>query len=368
MVKIYDLPCGDEVHRFDYNIVIPFKGKRRVLCTAPYNGGYRTDLKTVFNHDCNPGVGCSAEMKGKTYREHMMRTMEEIGLDPETAAGLETAASMDNAAICTERFEKLAVTAIVTGGIEVNAGRVGDPATWIEDSAVAPEYRPGTINILLCINGDLSQGAMARALVTCTEAKTAAIQELMAESRSSRGLATGSGTDGTIVAADMESEMYLTDAGKHSKLGELIGRAVKPAVKRALYLQTKLDAGRQHNVIRRLSRFGVSEAGLYRRYVREQGALAVDRARFSELLEEQAVKGGLVAKASFIAHAIDQMDWGLLSVGETTEAASEILMQMGMEEPLPDSGAGTPDETVELIVEAFEKVFLKKVLKVPMNP
>ena len=94
----------------------------------------------------------------------------------------------------------------------------------------------------------------------------------------------------------------------------------------------------------------------------------MDRARFSELLEEQAVKGGLVAKASFIAHAIDQMDWGLLSVGETTEAASEMLMQMGMEEPLPDSGAGTPDETVELIVEAFEKVFLKKVLKVPMNP
>lgn len=359
MVKIYELPCGDEVHRFDYNIVIPFCGKRRVLSTSPFNGGYRTDLKVVFNHDCNPGVGCSAEMKGKTYREHMMCTIREIGLDPEAAAGLETAASMDNAAICTERFEKLAVTAVVTGGIEVNAGRAGDPATWIENSAVAPEYRLGTINILLCINADLSEGAMARALVTCTEAKTAAIQELMAESRSSRGLATGSGTDGTVVVADMESEMYLTDAGKHSKLGELIGRAVKPAVKKALYLQTKLDAGRQHNVIRRLSRFGVSEALLYRRYAQEQGASAMDRARFSELLEEQAVKGGMVAKASFIAHAIDQMDWGLLEVSEALEAVSEILAGMGMEEPLAADSVGTPDEAVGLIVEAFERVFLK---------
>lgn len=359
-MKIYDLPCGDEVHRFDYNIVIPFKGKRRVLSTAPYNGGYRTDLKTVFNHDCNPGVGCSAEMKGKTYREHMMRTIEEIGLDLETTAGLETAASMDHAAICTERFEKLAVTAIVTGGIEVNGGRAGDPATWIENSAVAPEYRMGTINILLCVNADLSEGAMARALVTCTEAKTAAVQELMAESRSSRGLATGSGTDGTIVTADMESEMYLTDAGKHSKLGELIGKAVKPAVKRALYLQTKLDAERQHNVIRRLSRFGVSEAGLYRRYVQELGALAMDRARFSALLEERAAEGGMVAKASFIAHAIDQMDWGLLEVPEALEAVSDLLAGMGMEEPLAAGGAETPDQAVELIVEAFETVFLKK--------
>lgn len=358
MVKIYDLPCGDEVHRFDYNIVIPFRGKRRVLSTAPYNGGYRTDLKTVFNHDCNPGVGCSAEMKGKTYREHMARTIEEIGLDLKTTAGLETAASMDNAAIRTERFEKLAVTAIVTGGIEVNGGRVGDPATWIENSAVAPEYRLGTINILLCINADLSEGAMARAFVTCTEAKTAAVQELMAESRSSRGLATGSGTDGTIVVADMESEMYLTDAGKHSKLGELIGRAVKPAVKKALYLQTRLDAARQHNVLRRLSRFGVSEAGLYRRYVQERGKPAMDRAGFSERLEKQAVKGSLVAKASFIAHAIDQMDWGLLEVPEALEAVSEILTGMGMEKPLASDGTETPDEAVKMIVEAFEKTFI----------
>ena len=62
-MKIYTLPSGDEVHRFDYNIVIPFKGKRRVLSTSPYNGGYRTDLKRVFNHDGNPGVGCPSHMR-----------------------------------------------------------------------------------------------------------------------------------------------------------------------------------------------------------------------------------------------------------------------------------------------------------------
>ena len=43
--------------------------------------------------------------------------------------------------------------------------------------------RPGTINILLFFNVDLSRGALARALVTCTEAQTAALQELLAPSR-----------------------------------------------------------------------------------------------------------------------------------------------------------------------------------------
>jgi len=72
---------------------------------------------------------------------------------------------------------------------------------------------------MLVIDADLPPGIMARALVTCTEAKTAAIQELMAGSNYSNGLATGSGTDQTIVIANPASELYFEGAGKHSKLG-----------------------------------------------------------------------------------------------------------------------------------------------------
>ncbi len=264
-MKIFAFPNGDEVHRFDYNIVLELRGKRRVLSTAPYNGGYHTDLTTILNHDGNPGAGCSAEMKGDTYREHMMNTIREIGLDLETTTGMETAVHMETAAIRTETYQHLSATAIVTGGVEVNGGRVGDPATWLEDGKVAPEYRLGTINILLCLNVDLSEGAMARALVTCTEAKTAALLELMAESHYSRGLATGSGTDGTAIIADMESDCYLTDTGKHSKIGELIGKAVKGAVKEALYRQSGMGPEKQHDVFRRMSRFRAYPGGALRK-------------------------------------------------------------------------------------------------------
>ena len=90
----------------------------------------------------------------------------------------------------------------------------------------------GTINIILYIDGDLAEPLLARALVTCTEAKTAALQELQAGSHYSMGIATGSGTDQTIVVANSESPYYYDSAGKHSQIGvKLIGKAVKKSGK-----------------------------------------------------------------------------------------------------------------------------------------
>lgn len=106
-------------------------------------------------------------------------------------------------------------------------------------------------------------------LVTCTEAKSAAIQELCIASCYSRGLATGSGTDGTIVVSNRESLVRITEAGKHCKMGELIGKTVKQAVKEALYRQTGVNAAMQHNALRRLGRFGITISSLWE-YAREQ--------------------------------------------------------------------------------------------------
>ena len=213
-MKIVTLAGGDEVHRFDRSILLSFSGKRKVLSTAPYNGGYRTDLTGVLNHDGNYGRGCQVDMKADTYSEHMRITLHEIGLPEETTAGLETAAQMENASIITEVFRDLSVTAITTAGIEASGGRVGDPAVWYEepltDDSNSFSLKPGTINTILHINTDLSEGAMARALVTATEAKSAALQELLAPSVNSCGIATGSGTDGTILIANAESELIFT--------------------------------------------------------------------------------------------------------------------------------------------------------------
>lgn len=330
-MRIYRLSSGDEVHRYKKSIVVDFCGARKVLSTAPFNGGYQTGLTGVFNNDGNPGAGMSCVMRAPTYKEHMaLVAKEDLGLDPKRVCGLGTAASMDNVSIKSESYDDFTVTAIVTGGIEVNGGRVGDPASWHEKQGKAVEVKPGTINIILFIDADLTEGALVRALVTCTEAKTAAIQELLASSRYSMGLATGSGTDGTIVISNAQSDVKLTDAGKHSKLGEYIGRTVKAAVKEALYLQSGLCPDYQHHVIRRMDRFGVTEDRLWKDYLIGAGQERMSRMMFTHYLHGMAREKALVTYTSLYAHLLDQLSWGLLNEEEALMAGNQICILMGM--------------------------------------
>lgn len=325
-MRIAVLETGEAVHRYKKAIVVSFAGKRRVLSTAPHNGGYREDLTAVFNQDGTVGAGMACPMLAPTYAEHMALVAEELGLDAETAAGISTAAQMENVSIRTERWKETAVTAIVTGGIEVNGGRAGDPASWYEADGEIVETKPGTINIMLFFNVDLTPEALTRALVTCTEAKTAALQELLAPSRYSMGLATGSGTDGTILAANMDSPICLTNAGKHSKLGELIGKAVKAAVKEALNRQSGLCPARQHQAVRRMDRFGITNDVLWQNYSGQK-----TRAEFEECLEELLSRKMLVTYTSLYAHLLDQAVWGMLSLEEVTEGAASLRILMNME-------------------------------------
>lgn len=364
-MKIVTLAGGDEVHRFDRSILLSFSGKRKVLSTAPYNGGYRTDLTGVLNHDGNYGRGCQVDMKADTYSEHMRITLHEIGLPEETTAGLETAAQMENASIITAVFRDLSVTAITTAGIEASGGRVGDPAVWYEepltDDSDSFSLKPGTINTILHINTDLSEGAMARALVTATEAKSAALQELLAPSVNSCGIATGSGTDGTILIANAESELILTDAGKFSKLGELVGRVVKESVKEALFLQNGMGFKSQHSIIKRLSRFGISEAGLYQRLVTEYGDNMIPRHIFSDRLYKLESSGNMVGLVSCIAHLLDQYLWGLLSEEETAETINAILSLAGYGEKIITIRQERTDVRIEWKEDPFVRSLLENV-------
>ncbi len=181
-------------------------------------------MKHVFNHDCKENGQKHTPLKAPTYEEHMKLIAAELGLDPQYACGLSTAADMENVSIQSETYENLAVTAVVTGGIDVNGGRVGDPSQWHEANGISIPVT-GTINILLFIDAKLPEGTLTRALVTCTEAKTAALQELLAPSLYSSGIATGYGR--TIrLSSRTPNPPLSTYAGKHAKLGELIGRTV----------------------------------------------------------------------------------------------------------------------------------------------
>ena len=91
-MQIDVLPTGDPVHRYEKCIVVPFTGRRRVLSTCPFHGGYREDLTAVFNNDINPGPGMECRMLAAEYEEHIRLMAARLGLDPDTSAGMATAA------------------------------------------------------------------------------------------------------------------------------------------------------------------------------------------------------------------------------------------------------------------------------------
>jgi adenosylcobinamide hydrolase len=304
----------------------------------------------------SPGMPC--QMLAPTYEGHLRIIARKLGLEPDLTTGMGTAASMENAALVSEQYQELTVTALVTGGIEHNAGRPGDPATYYKPGS--EPFKTGTINILLFLDCDVAPGILTRALVTCTEAKTAAIQELLQGSLYSQGLATGSGTDQTILVANGESSLYLDDAGKHAKLGELIGRTVKKAVKAALFKQTGLSPASQHHALRRLERFGLDREKLWQAYLQQQPQPLL-KPEFVSKWEQLATDGEVVMLVSLYAHLLDQYDWQLLSGAETARGCRQLLQLLAsylqVPEPLPGE-----QFTTSLAVKSLAQLLVAKLV------
>lgn len=323
-MKIATLSTGDSLYRYDRTIVLPFDKPRKVLSTSLFQGGYHENLTAVYNHNSDSK---KSYCKVENYYDDMRAVAISVGLDPDTVSGMGTAVSMENAVIKTEIYEGLTVTAIATGGVEVNGGRVGDPANYYQPIDKEIFSKPGTINIILVLDCDLPPSMLARALVTCTEAKTAALQELMVGSNYSHGLATGSGTDQTIVIANPVSEIYLLSAGKHSKVGELIGKTVKEAVKEALLRHSGLSPQMQHRVLRRLKRFGVNGEKLLEKFIEKNHGVCT-ASQFYDGLGELDINPELVTYTSLFVHLLDQYSWDLLSCEEVRNSGGEIMALM----------------------------------------
>jgi hypothetical protein len=90
----------------------------------------------------------------------------------------------------------------------------------------------------------LTPRAMTRAIISATEGKTAALQDL--DIRSSyqplNAAATGTGTDNIIVVAG--DGPAVDNAGGHCKMGELIARTAYAGVREAIFKQNGIVGGR----------------------------------------------------------------------------------------------------------------------------
>jgi ABC-type Fe3+-hydroxamate transport system substrate-binding protein/adenosylcobinamide amidohydrolase len=206
--------------------------------TEPMNclnshAGSLSGITTVGNHYT------SAPLTTKTHglsidalKESVCKIVER---PPPSSSFLFTGAKIDNISIQKTQDKDMVVYALVTAGVTGNAVRAEVDEGRFDE--------PGTINVIILANMRLTPRAQAQALISATEAKSAALQDLDIRSTySPRYQATGTGTDQMLV---VEGRGETVDSGGgHSKLGELIARAVYRGVKESISLQNGLIAGR----------------------------------------------------------------------------------------------------------------------------
>ena len=259
-------------------LAVTFKLPMSVVSTLE---GEKEGITTVANHYFPPPSWGLGHRQGlAALREDTLQTLH---LPDDTTSLLFTGANMDNLSVATQRFKEMEVTALVTAGVNSNSVRMGkDPGSFYEPGQ-AEKHKPGTINILLLTNMELSPRAMTRALISATEAKSAALQDLDIRSSYSPQVnqATGTGTDNILV---VQGEGYPIDStGGHTKMGELIARSVYAGVQEAVHLQNGLTAGR--SIFQRLKERRISLHSLCSKAVKPEQAPLL-RAEMERILLE----------------------------------------------------------------------------------
>ena len=298
----------------------------QVLSTSAHRGGLCTGIRYLMNHQSCEGTGHEArfalirQLGQAGYHRHVC---EERGLPPDDVAVMGTAANMNCAAHTVETHAELRVCAVVTAGVEGNAGCAGDPATWHEEDANWIETHPhaGTINTMVLINWPLTPGAMARAAVTMTEGKSAALRDLAVSSRYSQDLATGTGTDQYSIAAPLDdTRAPKTNAGHHAKLGELIGRAVRKATLEALRWQNGLEPSHTRSLFHALKRYGFRRD----RFLRAMDMRLKEEERI--LLEKNFESVVYEPRVSAAAYAFAAV-WDRMRCGAISHSLAEPVMR-----------------------------------------
>lgn len=191
------------------------------VVTSGLLGGNLQKARYVFN-----------QTVPKTYHadsplNDLMLTRARITPEDE-AVGLLTAVDVRHTTVKIMGREGLKAAVLCTAGIS-NGSSAGLPL-----AEISANYRPGTINLIIAIEGNLARGALVNGVITATEAKVRALYEYGLRFPGNR-LMTGTTTDTvTILCTGKGAEIPY--AGTGTELGYYIGGSVYAAVWQGLEL------------------------------------------------------------------------------------------------------------------------------------
>ncbi|MFP4170173.1 MAG: adenosylcobinamide amidohydrolase [Methanomassiliicoccales archaeon] len=221
-----------EVEGFEV-AVIDLPRDFRFLSSAVMNGGlHSTDRLVIMQVPKNYDEGDPAGV--------LTRVGRRLGVP--NALGFMTAAKIGKV-LTVERaaIDDVSATTVVTAGLS-NAVVAGERFPMY---TLAHTFEAGTINTISVIEAGMSDTGRANAMITVTEAKTAALRDLGVE-------ATGTTTD-SVAVGSLPGEIDY--AGPATDVGLAVSQSVRRAVSKAL--QKNGDGPRPTDFVMRLEEKGV---------------------------------------------------------------------------------------------------------------
>jgi adenosylcobinamide amidohydrolase len=203
-------------------LVLSFPRPMNVVSWALLNGGFRSDVTHIINHRVVTRE--TEELPTKTLRRVVVR----LNLKG-TVVGMMTAVDIRRHSVSRITHEDLQACAVATAGC-ANLATAGETGNFVEGKS--QPMCVGTINLIVTVNYGFTHEAMLEALAVVTEAKVKAVFEAGLRSKANSELATGTGTDCVAIVSGPERRYQI--CGKHTKWGELIGRASLESVRAAL--------------------------------------------------------------------------------------------------------------------------------------
>ncbi|MEH7073207.1 adenosylcobinamide amidohydrolase [Neobacillus drentensis] len=181
--------------------------------------------QTFVNRHVDKNYNCN------DHRSEMASFLTSKGFEPSETVGMMTAVILEDVVYKEYSGDGFSIFVVVTAG-------VGNAIDASKSEIHSFEMVPGTINTWIFVNGELTEEAFIQSIMTATEAKVKALNDLKVIDEVTGTIATGTSTDSILIAATQMGEL-LEFAGTITPLGKLISKAVYQCTTEAIQKSSK---------------------------------------------------------------------------------------------------------------------------------
>lgn len=226
--ELYEAACweGLRIELLPERIEVLAPMPLRMLSNAVNGGGFASANRIV-------NWKVPLHYAGSDPGSDTVKQLAAWNLDSEATIALLTAAKLTHVSLQEESGNQFSLVCCATAGTS-NAASAGSPRETF------PSYMPGTINIIVLVDGRMTDAAMVNAIITITEAKSAALRDLGIRDACTGLVATSTTTDAVVLGVNSRSSRYTSVhryAGAATEIGNAIGRLVYESVYEAARTQ-----------------------------------------------------------------------------------------------------------------------------------